>query len=259
MTGATVDLQMRFRPGPDQTGMTGWTTVDMNNLSFPDLGKDWQTNERRFNLATIGMDADSLYQIELNRHPTGTDALVGDWHLRTLRVRARFDGIRWYPADTMQNTDSADWSVNGNAPIATDDTNSAIKARRHDDTTEEGSGLPKYVPGGVAKMKLHTKSRVQVAPTGATGSVARTVHYRDTTGSWVQYDLPTNLSFVTGAANWQDDEIEIDLASLATPIVPGRSYQFQFTRNAGATAAAPGGADTLVGDWNAWMYGIEFY
>jgi hypothetical protein len=71
-------------------------------------------------------------------------------------------------------------------------------------------------------------------------------------GSWVQYDLPVNVSIPTNQ-NWQYDSWEINIGSLATPIISGLTYQFQLTRN--STIAA----DTLTGDWNLWMLGMETY
>ena len=235
--------------------LPAWSTVDMGTLPIP-TNAYWQYQQYEFDVATIGMTAGRSYQLEWSRYTAGSDTLSGDLYVRVLRVYVKYDNVKWIPAISMQNSDSADWSVNGNAPMATDSNNTALKVRLHDDTTEEGSGIEWNVPEGVAKMKLHLRSRAETTPGGAVG-VGVTLHYRESAngvavGSWVQYDLPTDVSLPTNEY-WQYDNWEIDLATLGTPIVPGSSYQFQITRN-----PADAG-DTLSGDWATWMYGFEFY
>ena len=158
----------------------------------------------------------------------------------------------------MQNSDTSDWSINGNAPWSADSNNSALKIRRHDDTAEEGWGIMWHVPEGTAKMKLYLRNRAETAPTGSAAGVGVTLHYRalgdnGAVGSWIEYDLPTDVSLPQSVEYWQYDNWELDMASLSTPITPGTTYQFQITRNPSDTG------DTLTGDWVTWMYGFEWY
>lgn len=251
----TVDFRLRHRGISDNAVLPSWSTVDMATMQIP-TNAYFQYREYEFDVATVSMTAGRSYQLEWSRYTAGDDTLTGDLYVRSIRIFVRYDNVKWVPAISMQNTDSSDWSINGNAPMATDSNNSALKVRLHDDTTEEGCGLVWHVPEGTAKMKLHLRSRAETAPGGAVG-VGVTLHYRTlgdngAPGSWVQYDLPTDVALPTNEY-WQYDNWELDMASLATPIVPGTTYQFQITRN-----PADAG-DTLTGDWVTWMYGFEFY
>ncbi len=161
----TVDCRMRFRAVPDDSGIpVSWTVVDMNQFTLPSGDTDFFYTVRRFSLSAVGMTAGQAYQIEWTRYPDGDDSVVDDWYLRAIRIYVDFSGIKWFPADTMQSVFS-DWSVNNNAPIATDSANTAIKERLHDDTTEEGCGIQMHVPSGVAKMGLTLIHRATTQPT----------------------------------------------------------------------------------------------
>jgi hypothetical protein len=256
-TGAqTVDCRLRFRKLTDNGAVGAWVTVDMSPATIGNGVAYYYYTTRTFLLSAISMDAGASYQLEWTRYVGGDDTLTGDSLIRRIRVYVLHDGIRWYPADTMQSALSADWSINANAPIAADSNNSGLKVRLHDDTAEEGCGIPTFVPLGCAKMKLHVISRAETAPTGAQG-VGMTLHYRShgdnaAAGSWIQYDLPTDVA-IPANEYWQYDNWELDLATLATPIVPGTTYLLQVTRN-----PADAG-DTLTGDWATLLYGVEFY
>ena len=251
----TVDFRFRHRGVPDNAVLPSWTTVDVPSMAIP-TNAYFQYATYEVDLATAGITAGRSYQFEWSRYPGGDDTLSGDLYVRVMRIYVKYDNVKWVPAISMQNTDTADWSVNGNAPMAADSNNTAMKVRLHDDTDEEGCGIEWNVPEGVAKMKLHLRSRAETAPGGAAG-VGVTLHYRESAngvavGSWVQQDMASVVDIPTNEY-WQYDSWELDLASLGTPIVPGSTYQFQVTRN-----PADAG-DDLSGDWATWMYGFEFY
>lgn len=253
-----VDCQMHFRAIPDNGALPSWTTVNMAELTIPDGVDEYLYTVRRFSLSTIGMTAGQAFQIKWTRYIGGTDTLIDDWYLRSIRVYVDFAGIKWFPADTMQSALNADWSVNANAPIATDDNNSALKIRRHNDSTEEGCGIGVFVPEGIAKLGLHIISRAQTPPTVTPTAVEVTLHYRQQPNngafdSWRQADMASTVTIPITNPYFQYNFWEIDLASLGTPIVPGNAYLLEITRNAGVAG------DTLVDDWYTWLYGIEFY
>jgi hypothetical protein len=256
-TSATVDWRWHFRRIPDNAAIGSWTTVDMNSDTvLATSGTNYRYSYKSFSLATVGITANSAYQIEYGRYPAGSDTLTGDVLVRSIRVYLKFSGVNWYPADTLQSILSSNWSINANAAIASDSNNTSLRIRRHDDAVEEGSGIIYHVPFGVTYLKLYTISRAQTTP-GATASVALTLHYRkmgdnEAIGAWVQYDLPVNVSIPTNQY-WQYDSWEINIGTLATPIISGASYQFELTRNSTIVG------DTLTGDWDLWMLGMETY
>lgn len=255
----TVDFRLRFRSVPDNAAVPGsWTTVDMANVTIPNGNVYYRYTTYEFDLATIGMVAGTSYLIEWTRYTGGADTLTGDLYVRLFRLTVVgtpiVDRTRWFGADSMRSA-GTDWSIAADAPVAADSNNEALLVRRHDDTAEEGSGLALFVPAGSTKLTLHLRSRAETAPGSAQG-VGVTLHYRKlgdnaAVGSWVQYDLPVDVS-VPANEYWQYDSWEITLATLGTPITPGSTYQFQVTRN---TADA---GDTLTGDWTVWQYGFSF-
>lgn len=252
-----VDTQFRFRKITDNGAVGSWTTTSLSALSIPASDTHYHNDTITLSLSTIGMAAGAYYQWELTRDTSSSDdTLSGDWYLRRLRFETGYGRVTWIPADALLSIDSSDWSVNANAAIATDSNNAALKVRRFDDTTEEGAGFCMFVPSGIAKMKLHLVSRAETAPGSAAG-VGITQHYRKipsgaAVSSWVQYDLPTDISIPTNEY-WQYDEWEIDLASLSTAIDAGNEYQFEITRNTADSG------DTLSGDWTLLALGVEFY
>lgn len=254
-TGAqTIQYQLHFRKVPDNGSVpAAWTTVVLTAMTIPDSDTDYHYELEILDLTVIGMDTGAHYKWEITRYTGtagGTDTLTGDLHLFKTRLEIGTRGIKWFAADTLQSATNADWAVNANAPIATDSNNPALKVRRHDDTTEEGSGIALFVPSGATKLRLHIISR---AEDSSGGNVEVTMYSRaipdnGAVEAWGADDmaspvvLPTNEYF-------QYDYWEMGLAALV--MTAGQQYQFQITRNAGD--------DTYVGDWSVLAIGFEFY
>lgn len=255
---ATVDWRLRFRAVPDNAAVPGsWTTVDMDEATIESGNVYFRYTVRRFKLSTIGMTAGQQYYLQWTRYVGGTDTLVDDWFCAGINVYVDHDGIRWFAADTMQSILNTDWPTGvGNAEIVTDSNNAAFKPRSFDDTDEQGCGIIRTVPRGVATMELHTLSRAETAPVAAQ-TVAVTLRYRliadnGAVGSWQSYDLPTDVGIPTNEL-WQEDSWVVDLSGLTTPIVPGSKYQFVVSRNTGDAG------DTLTDPWDVLMFGFEYY
>jgi hypothetical protein len=255
----TIVYRFRWRKITDNGAIGSWQVWDTAVYTIPNGSTDYQYEEKYFSLAGIGMDAGAYYQFELTRYVAATsDTLTGDLYLRKLRLETERTGIRWIPADAMRSAVNSDWAVNANAPVAADSNNAALKCRRHSDSVEEGCGFTQYVPGGVAKMKLHIISRAEQAP-GTTAYASVSLHYReiDDNGpisAWYSEDFLVAVTLPTNEY-WQEASWEVDLAGLATPINPGSQYQFQITRNVNAVYSV----DDLTGDWDTLAYGTEYY
>lgn len=172
-------------------------------------------------------------------------------------------------ADQLDNPTNADWIVatgvgEGLAPAVQDSVNNALTIRAHDDTDEEGIGLPWLVPpAGATKVKVFQVSRAEAGDV-AVRTVGRKWYYRKipdnaaVSGTWAgagdgskildDVSLPATDEF------FQYDEQTLTLASDFTPaIVPGDLYQFEFTR------VAPAGGTNLPGDWNLLLLGLLFF
>lgn len=145
------------------------------------------------------------------------------------------------PADKFQNPLSADWAVNGLAPLADDTNDDGLSVRLFDDTTEEGVGLEIVVPLGATNMQLFTMARAETTPGGSV--VAKLLFYEREIANgaavtaWsssialTDVDLSTNEFFV-------EDETDKTLA--AWGLTAGKTHQIQITRTSVS--------DTLSGD-----------
>ena len=256
-TGAqTVQYRFHFRATPDNAAIPGaWTTVTLDAMTIPDSDTDYFYELGLLDLDTIGMDTGVHYKWEITRYTSGTDTLTGDLHLLKTRIEVGTRSIKWFPADTMASATNSDWAVNANAPIATDSNNAALKVRRHDDTTEEGSGITLYVPRGATKLRLHIVSRGENA---SSGDVGVKMYYREipdnlVVDTWRAKTLASHAVALPSNEYFQYDYWELTLPHLATPIDAESQYQFQITRDAGDAN------DTYVGDWSVLAYGFEFY
>ena len=146
-----------------------------------------------------------------------------------------------FPAVKLTSSLTADWAVNGNAPVVEDSNNSGFSVRLSDDTTEEGFGFEITIPTGATNMQIYTLARAETTPGGAV--VAKPLFYeREITdgaavGSWsssvalTDIDLAANEFFV-------EDVTDKTLASWG--VDEGQTHQIQITR----TSAS----DTLSGD-----------
>ncbi len=148
---------------------------------------------------------------------------------------------------------SADWAVNGHAPIDQDDNNSGFSVRYFDDTAETGIGWEDVIPVGATKIKLTRISRAKTAPAGAR-TVGQKLYNRGspddaTVAAWssgsalADIDIPTN-------ENWQYDTEEITLSSLGA--TAGELTAFQLNR------VAPGAGTNLEGHWFLRFFSVEY-
>lgn len=188
--------------------------------------------------------ADLEFHKLLSANANLTIALVGD----DIVFTATGGGFPFYhfPAAKLTSSLTADWAVNGNAPLAEDSNNSGLSVRLADDTTEEGFGFEITVPTGAANMQIITLARAETAPGGAV--VAKPLFYEReiadgaAVSAWsssialTDIDLAANEFFVK-------DTTSKTLA--AWGIAVGQTHQIQITR----TSAS----DTLTGDlaWNS--------
>lgn len=163
-------------------------------------------------------------------------------------------------ADQMDPPINADWIVNALAPAVADNTNNALTIRAHDDTIEEGIGIPFSIPLGTTRVKVVQISKAKTAP-GGVRTVGRKWYYRKipdnaaVSGTWAgagdgskvldDVDIPTNVFL-------QTDSQVLTFASFSPALVAGENYQFEFTR------VAPAGGTDLTGDWNLWLLGLLF-
>lgn len=160
----TADVQFHFRKIGNDAAPSAWTTVNMTELSIPGADLNWHEDVRSFLLSVIGMDDDSYYQWELTRYNLGTDTLVDDLYLHTLRIEVDFQSIRWLPSDTLRAITGTNWAINNNAAFAQDSSNPALAIRLFSDSTEQGVGYGWFVPTGIGKKKLRTISRANTTP-----------------------------------------------------------------------------------------------
>lgn len=75
------------REFPDNTAPTAWSAgLDMTALSIP-ANENFQYDEQTLTLATLGVAAGRLVQVEITRDPLdAADDLVGDWALASLQI-----------------------------------------------------------------------------------------------------------------------------------------------------------------------------
>jgi len=146
------------------------------------------------------------------------------------------------PAAKLFSCLTADWAVNGNAPVSQDTANSSLLVRRFDQTIAEGAGFQLSVPAsGATNLAIETSARAQSTPGGAV--VAKLLYYRreitdgGAVGSWsssvalTNVDLGTNLFYATDTTT----------NTLATwSLTAGKRYLIQIVRTSTG--------NTLVGD-----------
>jgi len=156
-------------------------------------------------------------------------------------------------ADQFMAPWNANWAVNNLAPAALDTVNAALIVRRFDDSIVEGVGFMVRVPSNATSINFVIQGRAQTAPGGSQGVVAglyrRLIPNNSAVGAWsaiynfTTLTIPTNTNFQTSSQN-------VTLATLG--LTAGETYQFEFVRN------ATSGSDTLSGDWNLLLLGLEF-
>lgn len=160
----------------------------------------------------------------------------------------------WYAA-SLDNPNSADWTINSLAPVVADPTNSSLLVRQFNDTTEQGVGALVTVPVGATNATFRFKGRAQTAP-GAARIVQPRVYVRAipdnaAVGPWgsavnlTNIDIPTNAFF-------QYDSQTVAIGTLG--MAPGNLYQIEVTRR---TTGLTGGTN-LTGNWLLAELMVEF-
>lgn len=152
------------------------------------------------------------------------------WTLQATGTGGGFPFYDW-PASKLMSSNTANWAVNGNAPLVADSNDSGLSVRLSDDATEEGFGQEFTVPAGAENMQTITLARAETAPGGAV--VAKPlIYFREITdggavGSWgssialTDIDLAANEFFVKDVT---------DKTLAAWGIAVGKRYQYQITR-----------------------------
>lgn len=189
-----------------------------------------------FRLSYVIIGNDSTQWVDANAEIIPAQAIGGG-------VAAASGGFPIYdfPAAKLTSSNTANWAINGNAPLVADSNNSGLSVRMADDATEEGFGQRFTVPTGAASMQVFTSARAESTPGGAV--VAKPlIRFREITdggavGSWgspialADIDLAANEFFV---ADQKDDTLANWILTVA------KRYQFQVTRTSTA--------NTLSGD-----------
>lgn len=251
--GGNVVYRIYTREIQDGAAVSAWSAAfDLSVFAFV-ANTSWQENTEVVTMAALGLTAGKLYQFEITRKVTGVASpLAGDVALLALEIRGdqvqTFQNSNFF-ADQLQNSVTADWAVNGNAPEGADSINSGLKHRAHEKASEKGSGGMIRVPVEAANVTIRYHSRSQ---DGGGGNVipkfyARRIVAGGSPGAWQSVVLS---ALVFGAnTNWERDEQTLTLA--AANLTAGDLYQFQETRDVA-------GADTLAGDWNMLEFGLEW-
>ena len=250
----TVAMTLHYRELPDNGAVGAWSQFDLADLAIP-ANENFQYDQQTLSLATLSINAGSLYQFELTRNAGDAgDTLAGDLALSEVIASfdtSQLDNYLLY-GDQLDFPTDADWDISNPAAGSPDSNNGALTVRRFDDTVQEGVGFLLSVPPGATSLTLREKSRAETAP-GAAETVARTLHYRKladdgSVSAWSTLDL-ADITMPTNE-NWQYDEQALDLVSLS--IDQGALYQWEISRDTGDAG------DTLVGDWTLVELGMEF-
>ena len=163
-------------------------------------------------------------------------------------------------ADDFDNPNNADWIVPALAPVEVDPTNNALSVRKFVNGTEKGIGFTVRVPTGSTKLDLTLLSRAKVGEAGVR-TVGLKLYFRKipegsaVSATWTGGDdgskVLDDLSLPATTAFRQRDVLTT-LVLVDEGIIPGQTYQFEFTR------IAPGAGTELGGDWYLQEFSRKF-
>lgn len=136
-----------------------------------------------------------------------------------------------FDASDLVTSNTADWAVNGNAPVAADTNNSALRVRLMDSATEEGFGRTIDIPSGATNMLVHITARAENTPGGSV--VAKTRLYEreiPNSGAPTTWSSAIALDDISLGAN-ENWVVTTTTKTLATwGLTAGSRHQLQFTR-----------------------------
>jgi hypothetical protein len=156
-------------------------------------------------------------------------------------------GGSWFYAATAINPGTG-WAVTAPAGLAVDTNDAELLARLFDDTTEEGIGIPVYVPATATKVSITIVCRAETGATADIGWRAYGMTTGTTPGAWSTVKELATVS-VTDEAWTQSTNADIALGDLN--LTAGQPGLIEITRN-------PGVASDLTGDAAVQGVHVEF-
>lgn len=145
--------------------------------------------------------------------------------------------VFYFRADDMVSSNTANWAINGNAPMAVDSNDSSLRVRLSDDTLVEGFGTGEiHIPATATNMQVFTTARADVTPGGAV-TAKGDAYFREILdgGAWnaveelTDIDLGANENFVQDVT---------DQTIAAWGLTVDTTYELQIVRD-----SADGGDD----------------